>query len=59
VRFGIEGRGKRGGVRVIYFWAPEQGTLLMLYLFPKNVASDLTKAQLKILAKVVEEEFNE
>jgi hypothetical protein len=31
----------------------------MLYLFPKNVASDLTKAQLKILAKVVEEEFNE
>jgi hypothetical protein len=26
VRFGIEGRGKRGGVRVIYFWAPEQGT---------------------------------
>lgn len=57
VRWGAEGRGKRGGVRLIYFWAPKRQLLIMLYLYAKNERTDLTRQQLRILADVVKEEF--
>ncbi len=31
VRWALSGRGKRGGVRIIYYWAVEQQQLLMLF----------------------------
>ena len=57
VRWALPGRGKRGGVRVIYYWAVEQEQLLMLFMFAKNERDDLSPAQLKILRKIVEEEY--
>ena len=57
VRWRAEGRGKRGGVRLIYFWAPKRQILTMLYLYAKNERTDLTRQQLKMLAGVVKEEF--
>src|SRR3954462_10921764 len=57
VRWSIEGRGKRGGVRVIYYWAAQQERLLMLLMYPKNVQDDLTPDQLKLLRRIVEEEY--
>jgi hypothetical protein len=57
LRWGAEGRGKRGGVRTIYYWAAEDAVCYMLYLFPKNEQSDLTPQQLKVLVRVVREEF--
>jgi mRNA-degrading endonuclease RelE of RelBE toxin-antitoxin system len=57
VRWGLRGRGKRGGVRVIYYWAVEQEQLLMLLMYPKNVRDDLTRNQLRILRKIVKEEY--
>lgn len=57
VRWAIEGSGKRGGLRIIYFWEPLQSTFYCLYLYPKNVQDDLTPTQLRTLRKVVEEEF--
>jgi hypothetical protein len=36
VRGALPGRGKSGGVRVISYWAVEQGQLLMLFMFAKN-----------------------
>ena len=59
VRWGLRGRGKRGGLRVIYYWAVEQDRLLMLLMYPKNVQDDLSPAQLKILKQIVEEEYYE
>ncbi|MBA3945033.1 MAG: type II toxin-antitoxin system RelE/ParE family toxin [Herpetosiphonaceae bacterium] len=57
VRWGIGGRGKRGGVRVIYYLALGQNQLLMLLMYPKNVQDDLSEEQLKVLKNIVAEEY--
>ena len=57
VRWAAQGRGKRGGVRVIYCWAVKQERLLMLLIYPKSERDDLTREQLKLLRKIVEEEY--
>jgi hypothetical protein len=57
IRWAIEGRGKRGGVRVIYYWAVKQERLLMLFIYSKNERGDLSPDQLKTLRKIVEDEY--
>ncbi len=57
VRWGLPGRGKRGGVRVIYYWATKEDQLYMLLMYAKSEQDDLTPAQLKILKKIVKEEY--
>jgi mRNA-degrading endonuclease RelE of RelBE toxin-antitoxin system len=57
VRWSVDGRGKRGGLRVIYYWAPDDETCYMLYVYAKNEQGDLTREQLRILARLVREEF--
>jgi mRNA-degrading endonuclease RelE of RelBE toxin-antitoxin system len=57
VRWKSKGRGKRGGLRVIYYWAVSEDTILMLFVFGKNEQADLTHYQLKQLRKLVEEEY--
>ena len=42
LRWGAEGRGKRGGVRTIYYWAVEDDVCFMLFMFAKNAQGDLT-----------------
>lgn len=57
LRWATRGRGKRSGVRVIYYWAVTQERLLMLFVYPKNVQDDLSPAQLKMLRQIVEAEY--
>lgn len=57
VRWSMSGRGKRGGVRVIYYWVVAEDQILMLFMYPKNEKDDLTPAQLKVLREIVEKEF--
>jgi hypothetical protein len=57
VRWGAQGHGKRGGVRVIYYWAVTQDRLLMLLIYAKNEQDDLSKDQLKVLRRMIEEEY--
>lgn len=57
VRWGLGGRGKSGGIRVIYFWDPPQRLFYMLLAYPKNEQEDLTPDQLRILSRIVREEF--
>jgi hypothetical protein len=57
MRWGRQGKGKSGGLRVIYYWAVSQEQLLMLFLYPKNEQGDLTLEQVKILRHIVEEEY--
>ena len=59
IRWTVGGRGKRGGIRVIYYWFTAQGTILFLFMYPKNVQDNLTPDQLKQLKKIIEEEYNE
>jgi mRNA-degrading endonuclease RelE of RelBE toxin-antitoxin system len=57
LRWRAEGRGKRGGHRIIYYWAEEASVILMLFLFPKNAQADLTPDQKRKLRQLVEHEF--
>lgn len=57
LRWGAEGRGKRGGVRTIYYWAVEEEVCFMLFMFAKNEQGDLTAKQLQVLASLVRKEF--
>jgi mRNA-degrading endonuclease RelE of RelBE toxin-antitoxin system len=59
LRWTAEGRGKRGGLRVIYYWFTAGSTIMLLFIYPKNVQDNLTTDQLKQLKKVVEEEYHE
>ena len=47
LRWGLAGRGKRGGIRVIYFLRTRQGQIWMLTLYPKNVAENIPAHVLK------------
>ncbi|MBN1936832.1 MAG: type II toxin-antitoxin system RelE/ParE family toxin [Anaerolineae bacterium] len=57
MRWAGQGRGKRGGVRVIYYWASAQDQLLMLFIYTKGEQQDLSPTQVQILRKIVEEEY--
>jgi len=56
-RWALPGKGKSGGVRVIYYWATAKDQLLMLVVYAKAERDDLSAAQLAVLRKLVEEEF--
>jgi len=47
LRWGVAGRGKRGGIRVIYFLRTPAGQIWMLTLYPKNVAESIPAHVLK------------
>jgi mRNA-degrading endonuclease RelE of RelBE toxin-antitoxin system len=56
-RWSTRRRGKRGGLRVIYYWVKIQERILMLFIYPKANQEDLTPNQLKVLCKIIEEEY--
>ena len=51
------GRGKRGGVRVIYYWHVPGEAILFLFVYSKNEQEDLTASQLKILKSIIKAEY--
>ena len=53
IRWAGSGRGKRGGIRVIYYLWHEH-TAYMLFAYPKNKQEDLTADQLKVLRQLIE-----
>ena len=57
VRWAGSSRGKRGGLRVIYYWRPAEETFYMLFVYAKNTQEDLTPSQLTTLRRVVREEL--
>ena len=57
LRWSVAGRGKRGGIRVIYYWDQASESFYMLYAFRKNAQEDLTAEQLRALARLVREDF--
>jgi len=54
LRWGRGGRGKSGGVRVIYYFYNEEMPLYLLTLFGKNEQGNLTKAERNDLGKLVD-----
>jgi len=51
LRWSIEGKGKRGGIRIIYYWDVPAEQIYMAFVFKKSEQSDLTNNQLKIVLK--------
>ena len=54
LRWSRGGRGKSGGVRVIYYYHSELMPLYLLTLFAKNEQGNLSKAERNDLAKLVD-----
>ena len=52
LRWGVAGRGKRGGIRVIYYARVRRGQIWMLTLYAKNVSENISA---DVLRKIKEE----
>lgn len=57
VRWGRTGVGKRGGIRVIYYWEVRDMVFYMLFAHAKNEQGDLTPKQARVLGALIREEF--
>lgn len=57
LRWSAEGRGKRGGVRIIYFVLLSRSMILLLLVYTKNERADLTPEQKRILKALVDAEI--
>jgi mRNA-degrading endonuclease RelE of RelBE toxin-antitoxin system len=55
LRWAIPGGGKRGGLRIIYYWYTQDERIYMLLPYKKSRQEDLTSEQLKILIEFVRE----
>ncbi len=54
LRWALPGRGKSGGVRVIYYLVTQE-QILMVFIYPKSEQDDLTPDQLMRLRRMIEE----
>lgn len=57
LRVALDGRGKRGGARVIYYWQVPASRVYLLLAYPKNVLDNLGAEQLKQLAALIDKEM--
>ena len=53
VRWAGSGKGKRGGLRVIYFWVTSDDEIIMVSIYKKSDMDDLTKEQYKNLMEEI------
>ena len=53
MRWGAKGHGKRGGVRVVYFWWITDDKILLLDIYAKGQQEDLTAGEIKKLKQKI------
>ena len=53
LRWSLEGRGKRGGVRIIYYWKKANDEIWMLTVYSKNQKENISSHILKKIAKEI------
>jgi mRNA-degrading endonuclease RelE of RelBE toxin-antitoxin system len=54
IRWNVAGGGKRGGLRIIYYWKTSLDQIYLLTVYRKNELADLTPADYKLLKLAVE-----
>ena len=54
-RWAGSGRGKRGGLRIIYFWQVADAQIWLLLVYPKNQQDDLPRDEIKQLKQLVKQ----
>jgi len=55
LRWGVEGRGKRGGLRVIYYWIAGDDQIFLITVYRKSEVSDLSSTAIKQIRKLIRE----
>ncbi|MEO8465176.1 MAG: type II toxin-antitoxin system RelE/ParE family toxin [Gammaproteobacteria bacterium] len=55
LRWSAQGRGKRGGARVIYYWHVPGDRIYLIYGYVKSRSEDLTAHQLKALRDLMKD----
>jgi hypothetical protein len=55
VRWSAQGRGKRGGTRVIYYWHVSRHHIYLIYGYVKSKREDLTPQQVQVLAELMKD----
>jgi mRNA-degrading endonuclease RelE of RelBE toxin-antitoxin system len=58
VRWRAGGKGKSGGVRVIYYWMKADEQIFFLTIYGKSEKEDLTSKDLRRIAKLLEDLSN-
>ena len=57
LRWSVAGGGKRGGVRVIYYWVMAKDQVMFLTAYSKTTTADLTPAQIRKLGQLISSEL--
>lgn len=57
VRWNLPGRGKRGGMRIIYYWVIARDIIYLVMCYKKTRQENLTPDQLAFLKRLVKGEF--
>jgi hypothetical protein len=55
LRYAAQGRGKSGGIRVIYYWIKDNQQIYLLVAYPKSKKDDLTDKETTVLRRYVKE----
>lgn len=55
LRWNSPGKGKRGGLRFIYYWAVSEHIIYMLTVYAKNERADLTLVEIKFFKQLIED----
>lgn len=50
LRFGAQGKGKRGGARVVYYWYSDDAPIYALAVYGKGQKTDLAAAEIKAVS---------
>ena len=58
LRWAAQGRGKRGGARVIYYQHVPEERIYLIYAYVKSAKADLTREQIKTLAQLMKDDKN-
>jgi mRNA-degrading endonuclease RelE of RelBE toxin-antitoxin system len=53
IRWRGSGRGKRGGLRIIYYWVTEDHVIILARCFPKNEQENLSPNELKDILRQI------
>ena len=56
IRWGLRGKGKRGGIRVIYYWKTADDEIWLLTLYAKNVQENIPAQVLKQIAQEIDDD---
>ena len=62
IRWGVKGRGKSGGLRIIYLYLKTHSIIYLVFVFTKGESDNLTaedKKQLKAIVDAIKQEYRE